>query len=319
MPSTLLAAPRPMHLRVLETACGTGIVTRALLDALPPGTVLTATDLNAELLDNARRKCRPDETVSFQPADATALPFPDGSFDTLVCQFGVMFYPDKDKGYREALRVLVPGGRYLFSVWDAHRHNPWARLAHETASGFFASAPPQFTVAPYAYHAIDPIKESLLNAGFNNIEIAVLPFHQTVTNIATFARGMVFGSPLLDEIRGQSGGDPSRVQETLSFAMQQEFGDPPCVVPMQAIVFTASCPGRPGLATRGVDGARSVPLVEGSVHQRRRATPAMPPNQVESRCCVSLYASEIKGSTHQFSPLWRHWLIITGNGCRPPV
>jgi SAM-dependent methyltransferase len=122
--------------RVLETACGTGIVTRALLDALPPGTVLTATDLNAELLDNARRKCRPDETVSFQPADATALPFPDGSFDTLVCQFGVMFYPDKDKGYREALRVLVPGGRYLFSVWDAHRHNPWAHLAHETVSGF---------------------------------------------------------------------------------------------------------------------------------------------------------------------------------------
>ena len=74
--------------RVLETACGTGIVTRALLDALPPGTPLTATDLNSELLANARRKCRPNEAVSFQPADPTALPFPDGSFDTLVCQFG---------------------------------------------------------------------------------------------------------------------------------------------------------------------------------------------------------------------------------------
>jgi SAM-dependent methyltransferase len=153
-----------------------------------------------------------------------------------------MFYPDKDKGYREALRVLASGGRYVFSVWDAHRYNPWARLSHETASGFFASAPPRFTVAPYAYHAIDPIKESLLNAGFSRIEIAVLSFHQTVPNITTFARGMVFGSPLLDEIRRQTGGDPSRVHEALSSAMQQEFGDPPCVVPMQAIVFTASRP-----------------------------------------------------------------------------
>ena len=228
--------------RVLETACGTGIVTRALLDALPPGTPLTATDLNSELLANARRKCRPDEAVSLQLADATALPFPDGSFDTLVCQFGVMFYPDKDKGYREALRVLASGGRYLFSVWDAHRYNPWARLSHETASRFFASAPPRFTVAPYAYHAIDPIKESLLSAGFDNIEIDVLAFHQTVPDIGMFARGMVFGSPLVDEIRHQTGGDPSRIHEALSSAMQQEFGHSPCIVPMQAIVFTACRP-----------------------------------------------------------------------------
>ena len=228
--------------RVLETACGTGIVTRALLDALPPGTPLKATDLNSELLDHARRKCHLDKAVSFQPADATALPFPDSSFDTLVCQFGVMFYPDKDKGYREALRVLASGGRYLFSVWDAHRYNPWARLSHETASGFFASAPPRFTVAPYACHAIDPIKESLLNAGFINIEITVLSFHRIVPNIATFARGMVFGSPLLGEIRSQTTADPSRIHEALSSAMRQEFGDSPCAVPMQAIVFSASRP-----------------------------------------------------------------------------
>jgi SAM-dependent methyltransferase len=72
----------------------------------------------------ARAKFRPGDQVEFQPADATALPFADGSFDAVVCQFGVMFFPDKDKSYREVFRVLAPTGRYLFNVWDSHRHNP---------------------------------------------------------------------------------------------------------------------------------------------------------------------------------------------------
>ena len=101
-------------MRVLETAAGTGIVTRRLRDLLPREAHLIATDLNPPMLEVARQKFRPDEAVEFQPADAAALPFPDASFDTIVCQFGVMFFPDKDKGYREAHRVLVGGGRYLF-------------------------------------------------------------------------------------------------------------------------------------------------------------------------------------------------------------
>ena len=104
--------------RVLELAAGTGIVTRRLRDLLPLETHLTATDLNPPMLEIARGKFYRDEKVDFQPADATALPFPDASFDAVVCQFGVMFFPDKEKGYCEAHRVLVSGGRYFFSVWD---------------------------------------------------------------------------------------------------------------------------------------------------------------------------------------------------------
>jgi ubiquinone/menaquinone biosynthesis C-methylase UbiE len=110
-----VAATAP--LRVLEIAAGTGIVTRRLRDILPVEAHLTATDLNPPMLEVARGKFRPDETIEFQPADATALPFPEASFDALVCQFGVMFFPDKDKGFREAHRVLVSKGRCVFSVW----------------------------------------------------------------------------------------------------------------------------------------------------------------------------------------------------------
>ena len=136
----LVAAAKPG--RVLETAAGTGIVTRTLRDALPPDTSLTATDLNPPMLEVARAKFEAQERVSFEPADATALPFADGSFDAMVCQFGVMFFPDKARGYREAYRVLAPGGRYFFSVWDAHRHNPYGQVALDTVTKFFPNDPP---------------------------------------------------------------------------------------------------------------------------------------------------------------------------------
>jgi ubiquinone/menaquinone biosynthesis C-methylase UbiE len=135
---------------VLEIAAGTGIVTRRLRDLLPSEAQLIATDLNPPMLEVARGKFRPDEKVEFQPADATALPFPDASIDAIVCQFGVMFFPDKDMGYREAHRVLVGGGRYLFSVWDSHRHNPIGRLMTEILTGLFPRDPPQFYQVPFA-------------------------------------------------------------------------------------------------------------------------------------------------------------------------
>jgi ubiquinone/menaquinone biosynthesis C-methylase UbiE len=223
--------------RVLETAAGSGILTRRLRDALPARAHLTATDLNAPMLEVARTKFRADEDVVFQTADATALPFPDGSFDTVVCQFGVMFYPNKDQGYREAHRVLAPGGRYLFSVWDSHRHNPFGRIAHEVIGSFFPADPPSFYEVPFSYHVIDPIKESLLVAGFGEIKVSVDRLHRPVADFAAFARGIVFGNPVFDQIRQRGGAAPSEVQQAIATAMRQEFGGEPAVVPLQAIVF----------------------------------------------------------------------------------
>jgi SAM-dependent methyltransferase len=223
--------------RVLETAAGTGVLTRALRDALPVRAHLTATDLNAPMLDIARTKFRADEDVVFQPADATALPFPNGSFDTIVCQFGVMFYPDKDKGYREARRVLVFGGRYLFSVWDSHCHNSFGRIAHEVIGSFFPDDPPRFYEVPFGYYQIDPIKESLLAAGFGEVKVSVDRLHRPVADFSGFARGIVFGNPVFDQIRQRGGAAPSDVQQAVAAAMRREFGGEPGVVPTQAITF----------------------------------------------------------------------------------
>jgi ubiquinone/menaquinone biosynthesis C-methylase UbiE len=225
--------------RVLETAAGTGIVTRRLKDALPSAEI-TATDLNPPMLDIAKAKFKPNEAINFQPADAQALPFPDNSFDAMVCQFGVMFYPDKEKSYREAFRVLTPGGRYLFNVWDSIARNRFAGITHEIVSRFFATDPPQFYQTPFGYYKIDPIKEALLEAGFRELNIAVVKNDKRIPDPVQFARGVVFGNPLIDQIKARGGFDPEEVFEAVKDALVSEYAAKPA--PLQAIVFEAGKP-----------------------------------------------------------------------------
>jgi SAM-dependent methyltransferase len=227
-------------LLVLETAAGTGIVTRQLRDALPAAAQIIATDLNSAMLDVARTKFRPGEAVEFRPADATALPFGDGSFAVVACQFGVMFFPNKAQSYREAWRVLRPGGHYIFSVWDSLAHNPFARIAHQVAAGFFPNDPPQFYQVPFGYYQIDPLKDALLDAGFAELHVHLVTFQQTIADVAAFARGLVFGNPLVDQIRQRGGVDPGRVVDALADAMCQAFGAKPGRMALQAIVVEAA-------------------------------------------------------------------------------
>jgi ubiquinone/menaquinone biosynthesis C-methylase UbiE len=104
---------------VLELAAGTGIVTRRLRDALPDHCQLLASDLNAPMLEIAQKKFDSEESVLFETADATKLQFDDELFDTVTCQFGVMFFPDKEQSYSEVFRVLKPEGHYVFNVWGS--------------------------------------------------------------------------------------------------------------------------------------------------------------------------------------------------------
>jgi ubiquinone/menaquinone biosynthesis C-methylase UbiE len=144
--------------RLLEIAAGTGVVTRALARALPDNIQIVATDLNEPMIDYAATQLS-SSRVRWQQADAMSLPFQDGSFDAVVCQFGVMFFPDTIKAYREALRVLKPGGRFVFNVWDRIEMNEFAHLVTCAVKELFPHDPPMFlTRTPHGHH--DPEKNS---------------------------------------------------------------------------------------------------------------------------------------------------------------
>ena len=169
--------------RVLETAAGTGIVTRLLRDALPPSARFVASDLNLPMLKIARHKFVDTEQVEFQQADAAALPFADATFDAVVCQFGLMFFPDKAKAYSEAFRVLAPNGHYHFNVWDSFEFNPFARVAHEAVGRFFENDAPAFFTIPFGSHRIDAIKTGLIRVGFADISMELVRIDKRIEDV----------------------------------------------------------------------------------------------------------------------------------------
>jgi ubiquinone/menaquinone biosynthesis C-methylase UbiE len=162
--------------RILETAAGTGVVTRALAPLLGANASYIASDLNQPMLDRAAARQGADARIVWQQADALTLPFEDDSFDAVVCQFGAMFFPDRVAGYREALRVLKPSGRFFFNVWDRIEENDFARIVTDVTATVFPTDPPRFMArTPHGYHDTARIDADLRQAGFAAIEITTLP------------------------------------------------------------------------------------------------------------------------------------------------
>jgi SAM-dependent methyltransferase len=228
-----LAATAPA--RVLEVAAGTGVATRALAAVLPPTTAIVATDLNQAMLDRAAAVgiSRP---VEWRQADAMRLPFEDGTFDTVVCQFGMMFFPDKPAAFSEVWRVLRPGGRFVFSVWDRIEWNEFADTVTTALAALFPHDPPRFLArTPHGYHDRTIIERDLAQAGFDTP-----PRFETVTaqSRASSARvpavGYCQGTPLRNEIVAQGASRLAHATDVAADAVAQRFGAGPVDAQIQA-------------------------------------------------------------------------------------
>jgi len=230
-------------MRLLETACGTGIVTRRLADRLRGRGSIVATDLNEPMVAHARTQMPTDSShVEWQTADATKLPFPDRSFDAVVCQFGLMFFPDKAAGIREAFRVLKPGGQYLFNVWGAIARNPVQRIAHEVVGTFFPVNPPMVHTVPFSLHDPEPIRKMLAEAGFGQVEIAHLTKEGASPSAAEATIALTEGTPILGAIMDRRPEALDEIERATAAAIAAELGDRPVRIPLNAIVFQARRP-----------------------------------------------------------------------------
>lgn len=223
---------------LLETACGTGLLTRRLVSALPEGVRIVATDLNEAMVEYAKSRVPASPRLEWRTADAGALPFPDGAFDALVCQFGMMFVPDKAAAFREARRVLRGGGDFLFNVWCRIEENPFALLAHETIASFFSSDPPTFYQVPFCLHDRGTISGHLRDAKFAGVTMERLKLDVAAPSARSFARGLVEGNPVSIAIR-DAGIPFAEVVEAVSKALVREGGDAPFRSTMSALVVSA--------------------------------------------------------------------------------
>ena len=228
--------------RVLETACGTGIVTERLVARLAGHGSLVASDLNEPMLAYAGAKLRGARRLEWQVADATKLPFDDRSFDTVVCQFGLMFFPDKAAGVREAFRVLEPGGHFLVSVWDRLEDNPVPRITHETIATFFPSDPPQFYTIPFSLHDPAVVSRLLEDAGFVDVRWERLHKTGTSPSAADAATGLIHGNPVYAAIMERRAAALADIKATVARNVAAAFGDHPVRCPLRAIFFSARRP-----------------------------------------------------------------------------
>jgi len=224
--------------RILETAAGTGVVTEALHHALPEAEIV-ATDLNAPMLEQASRRLG-GSSVRFQPADAQQLPFADASFDLVVCQFGVMFFPDKIRANSEAHRVLREGARYLLVIWDRVEHNLATMTAGRAVALLFPGEGPRFYERiPFRYHDVGMIERDLLAAGFTDIEFETVELRSRAASARDAAIALVQGTPMRSDIEQIDAAMLGRATDAAAEALRQFEGPGGFDAPMSARLVTA--------------------------------------------------------------------------------
>ncbi len=225
--------------RVLEVAAGTGVVTRALASVLPERVSIVATDLNQPMLDQASAlgTTRP---VEWRQADAMQLPFHDGTFDAVVCQFGVMFFPDKTRALSEARRVLRPRGVLVFNVWDRLEENEFADTVTAALASVFPEDPPRFLArTPHGYHERSRIEQDLVSSGFSAPpEIVTLAARSRATSPRDPAIAFCQGTPLRNEIEAHGASRLGEATDLAADAIGRRFGRGEVDGKMQAHVVT---------------------------------------------------------------------------------
>ena len=227
------------HGRILETAAGTGVVTRALVSALPESVSIEATDLNQPMLDHASSQLS-SARVTWRQADAQLLPFPDDVFDAVVCQFGVMFFPDKPRAFAEACRVLKPNGRFLFNVWDRIEENEFADIVVKSVAALFPDDPPLFLArTPHGHHDTAVLEAQLRAVGFGTVTSEAVTRESIALNALSVAVGYCQGTPMRNEIEAHDLSHLAEATDVAAAAIANRFGSGPVTGKIRAHVITA--------------------------------------------------------------------------------
>src|SRR4051812_35385726 len=226
---------------VLETAAGSGVVTRVLAARISRTASYIVTDLNQPMLEYAASRQAPDARIKWRQADALALPFDDAAFDLVCCQFGAMFFPDRASGYGEAKRVLKPGGHFLFSVWDRIEENVFADDVTNALAKMFPNDPPRFLArTPHGYHDTALIRRELAAAGFSRVVIETRAEQSRASAPRLPAVAYCQGTVLRNEIEAREAGKLQAATDYAASAIAAKHGRGEVAAKIQAHVIVAS-------------------------------------------------------------------------------
>lgn len=210
---------------VLELACGTGRVTNHLTEILDKNGKIIATDINGDMIAVAKTKVM-DARIDWQVVDAQELPFNEALFDHVICQFGVMFFPDKLKAFKEAYRVLSKGGKFVFNTWGPLNDNRRSGIIKDVMEDVLKDEAPDFlTKGPFSFHNTDSIKTLLANAGFKSILIEPVKQVVSYTNLDDYLNGFIDGTPLSAFFQTKDPSLRTLIRQNLKDASKQEFGE----------------------------------------------------------------------------------------------
>jgi ubiquinone/menaquinone biosynthesis C-methylase UbiE len=220
---------------LLEIACGTGQVTRVIANKLP-NLKITATDLNPDMIAIARKQTGGLSNIVWKTADAQELPYNDNEFDCAVCQFGLMFVPDRQKSVNETYRVLKKGSKYIFNTWDTMQNNPINLIAHEVMNSFFPGNPVTFWYIPFSMHNPDEMKNLMQNAGFTNISVTKVSCEGNAASARGAAVGLTAGTPVYVSLCERGKELIPSIQDKITEAIAKQYGAEDLHFPLNAWV-----------------------------------------------------------------------------------
>ena len=219
---------------ILELACGTGVATRHMAELLPDSAMIIATDKNPAMLEYAKKSVPKAEGISWEKADANNLPYPDGIFDVVVCQFGVMFFRDRPRAFAEAYRVLKPGGTFIFNTWDDFGYNPAVSTTQELLDQVFGMDSPSFYRIPLGYHSENRIAMDLISGGFAKLSIHTERKAGYSPTARSAAKGLLEGTLPIDAFQAMGPVIMHGLRCELSLRLARQYGREHLELPIQA-------------------------------------------------------------------------------------
>lgn len=224
--------------RILDAACGTGIVARHAVNVVGNAGYVCGLDLNEAMIEKGRQ-IGSETGIDWRLGDMADLPFEDGSFDGVLCQQGIQYFGDRNRALREIVRVLVPGGRFVFSVWRPIRYSPFYAVLQEILGRYVNPEAAQILGSAYKLGDPEKLKALMAGAGFERHHLKLVIRQMTVASLETFFINGMAASPFAGDIKALNQSVQHEMLANITSSMKDYTDDDGLSAPMESYVVTA--------------------------------------------------------------------------------